>query len=320
MRKEFAGAAPRTKLTAQLGIGVGAGGTFTVEDGAGYPTGVYPFVISISRGLPEEEKILCSSRAGSTFTILQRAYDGTVAQTHVANSPVQHVLDADTVTVVNEHAEETGVRYTDESLSNVLRRIHIVAGNTPTPTGLRTGDLVIRAASAPAGQVSDMYAVAGPLADRPAPQTFGRIYVANDTFNGLGEELVYLDTSSSWNPLNLTSPVVASSGLSTAPSLTLTDQYSQSVLVEVHYTLTAVSINAAQRIVTHTLNKNGSPVANGTRNVWTFTHAGTNTESLRVSDTWLLTDIGAGSQSLSVTVGDGSVSATSEWTMVARFI
>lgn len=104
MRKEFAGAAPKTELAANLPNTTTTGGTFSVVDGAGYPTGVNPFVVVIARGAPSEEKILCSARSANTLTVQARGYDGTTAQTHSAGVSVHHGLDSVTIDDVNAHA------------------------------------------------------------------------------------------------------------------------------------------------------------------------------------------------------------------------
>lgn len=68
----------------------------TAVDASTFPDGSSgnPFVIIVDRGTPLEEKILCSSRSGNTFTILQRGYDGTPVENHSNGSKIDHVLDA----------------------------------------------------------------------------------------------------------------------------------------------------------------------------------------------------------------------------------
>lgn len=110
MRKEFVGAAPTLALSAELSSGSGQGATFSASGGySNYPTGSnYPFVVVIGRGTQNQEKILCSSRNGNTFTIQQRGYDGTASTTHELGASVDHVLDSQTVSEANEHVHTDG--------------------------------------------------------------------------------------------------------------------------------------------------------------------------------------------------------------------
>lgn len=115
-RKEFVGAAPRTLLTTTFSPSVPAnGGTFTVVSGTGYPTGVHPggFVVTLDLGTAYEEKVLCSSRTGNTFTIMAsvgRGWDGTTAKDHgggTSAGTVDHTLDADTFSDLMGHVYDT---------------------------------------------------------------------------------------------------------------------------------------------------------------------------------------------------------------------
>lgn len=114
-RKEWAGAAPLTTLTGSMTAGSpAAGGTFSVASGTSYPTGLYSggFVVIVDRGTSSEEKILCSARSGTTFTVATsgRGWDGTTAVAHaggVTTGNVEHVLDADTLTDMSAHIYDT---------------------------------------------------------------------------------------------------------------------------------------------------------------------------------------------------------------------
>lgn len=101
IRKDYAGAAAATSLTASVN---NSATSLTVADGSTYPTGPTPFVIVVDRGLATEEKMLVGSRSGSTFTITERAYDGTTAQSHSSGAIVEHCLDAYTVYQANRLA------------------------------------------------------------------------------------------------------------------------------------------------------------------------------------------------------------------------
>lgn len=102
-RKEFKGnAAPTT-----LSVTIDADDTnIAVADATNWPTGGANgrFVICIGRATPLEEKILCSSRTGTSITSVARGHDGTTAQSHTSGAAVEHVLDAETIDQVNRLA------------------------------------------------------------------------------------------------------------------------------------------------------------------------------------------------------------------------
>ena len=99
--KDFAGAAAATALTSAINS---TAASFAVGDGSTYPTGPTPFVIVVDRGLSTEEKMLVGSRATNTFTITERGYDGTTAQSHASGAIVEHCLDAHTIYQANRLA------------------------------------------------------------------------------------------------------------------------------------------------------------------------------------------------------------------------
>lgn len=118
MLKEFAGGAKQTRLTGSL---TSSATSFTVDDATGYPTGATaPFVVCLDIGLSSEEKVLCASRTGNTFTVTTRGYDGTTAQAHTATSTVDHVLDAVTVAEANTFANSGGTVTTASAASKGL--------------------------------------------------------------------------------------------------------------------------------------------------------------------------------------------------------
>lgn len=90
-RRDFAGAAPATTLSSDI---TASSTTISVADGTGYPTGSGGnFFIVVDRGLSTEEKILCSSRSGNTFTVVAttgRGADETSASAHSSGAAVEH--------------------------------------------------------------------------------------------------------------------------------------------------------------------------------------------------------------------------------------
>jgi microcystin-dependent protein len=105
--KEYAGAAPQTRLASPITIGGTTSFSVVLGGGSGYPTGTTaPFVVVIDRGTALEEKILVDSRTNETFSGLTRGYDGTTAQAHSAQAIVEHVWDAASATEANLHTND----------------------------------------------------------------------------------------------------------------------------------------------------------------------------------------------------------------------
>lgn len=82
-------------------------------DASTFPDGVSgaPFVIVLNRGTPLEEKVLCSSRSGNNFSILQRGYDGTTASNHANGTKIDHVLDATAMQDMNTVTYDNEIMY-----------------------------------------------------------------------------------------------------------------------------------------------------------------------------------------------------------------
>jgi len=113
MRLEHAGAALPSTLTVDLG-GTVADLTVTAADLTGWPTGaVGPFYGVINRTKINEEKILFASRTGNVLTVytdgltVGRAADGTVIQSHLTNSIIEHVWTSTEADSANAHQQAT---------------------------------------------------------------------------------------------------------------------------------------------------------------------------------------------------------------------
>ena len=109
MRRSYSGGAKPAYLTVALG---GTTGDLTIEcdDLTNWPTGSPgPFYIVVNRNQPTEEKILCSSRSGSTITVYNtglstgRGSDGTTISSHSIGSEVEHVFTATDADEANLH-------------------------------------------------------------------------------------------------------------------------------------------------------------------------------------------------------------------------
>lgn len=142
-RYEHTGDAPATGLSAGIGT---ADTSFTVLSGTGYPTGaVGKFVVCLDAGTSSEEKILCLSRSGATFTVATsgRGYDGTTASSHNSGTVnVTHVLTAAEIDDTSDHIYNT-TRFDHDS--QYLRRdgttaLTGVASVAATPGTSAVGD------------------------------------------------------------------------------------------------------------------------------------------------------------------------------------
>ena len=80
-RREYQGAAAPTTITSNI---TNSSTSLTLTATTGWPTGVFSLVID--PGLAGEEKMLATSRSGSTVTITTRGYDGTTATSHLAGA------------------------------------------------------------------------------------------------------------------------------------------------------------------------------------------------------------------------------------------
>lgn len=104
IEQSVAGAAALTSSATAFSASVpGTGQTFTVASDAGYPSSG-AFTVQLDRGLASEEKILVSSRSGTTFTVGTRGYDGTTAQSHT-NPTVNLILPATVVNALIDHVD-----------------------------------------------------------------------------------------------------------------------------------------------------------------------------------------------------------------------
>jgi hypothetical protein len=113
MRRQYAGGAKPTTLTANLG-GSTSDLSITGTDFSNYPDGsVGPFYVVIDRGQVSEEKILCASRSGNVITVYNtgltngRGNDGTSVVAHSAGSTIEHVFTATDADESNSHVNNS---------------------------------------------------------------------------------------------------------------------------------------------------------------------------------------------------------------------
>lgn len=148
----------------------GAGGTFTVTDATGYPASG-KFVVKLNRGLSDEEKILVDSRSGTTFTVGQRGYDGTSAQSH-SNPSVELTFDATALQQLVDHVDDNEADPHSTKLLNNAR--HDVSARHTFGAALGTPSappavVVNQAASAGSGgdPAREDHVHAGPVSGTP---------------------------------------------------------------------------------------------------------------------------------------------------------
>ena len=107
-RREYQGAATPTTITSSI---TNTATSLIITASTGWPTGVFSAVID--PGLAGEEKILCTSRTGTTVNITTRGYDGTTAAAHNAGAtiyPVPTAVDFDEANAhINSTAGTTGI-------------------------------------------------------------------------------------------------------------------------------------------------------------------------------------------------------------------
>lgn len=118
MRRQYAGAAFASVLVTELAASAAAL-TIECDDLTNWPDGlVGPFVVAADRGLPTEEKILCSSRTANTLTVYDdgitngRGWDGTSVQYHGINAVIEHVFSATDADEANLHVNSPALHVT----------------------------------------------------------------------------------------------------------------------------------------------------------------------------------------------------------------
>lgn len=185
MRRQYAGGA--APVTINSGT-VAAGDTSWTVTGSvtGWPDGsVGPFSAVINRGKPDEEKVLCTSRTGSTFTITTRGYDGTTAQQHANGATVELCgtsIDLDEANAhvnasTNVHGLAGGAAVVGDTSTQTLSN-KTLSSPTVTGTGTVSGSLAVTGGvrASGAGEIASA-PLAGP---RVSLNTNGLQFITND--------------------------------------------------------------------------------------------------------------------------------------------
>jgi hypothetical protein len=146
-RREYKGAATPTTLVSGI---TNTATTLTITDATNWPTGSHSLVID--PGVAGEEKILATSRSGTTVTLTTRGYDNTTAASHIAGAtiyPVPTAIDFDEANaLVSGITAGTGISMPGSTSGTVTFKAPAVAGTstvtlpgaTDTLVGLATTD------------------------------------------------------------------------------------------------------------------------------------------------------------------------------------
>jgi hypothetical protein len=127
--------------------------TFLVNDGTGYPDGAAgPFVVTLSGGTAGEEKVLCATRTGTSFTVAAggRGFDDTTASAHPNQALVQHTFSATDAREANAHVNATtGDPHPQYLLPSEgdAAYVRTTGGDTITASGAGVTPLVVKGAS-----------------------------------------------------------------------------------------------------------------------------------------------------------------------------
>jgi hypothetical protein len=107
-RHSYAGGANAIALTAPIDAVSNTGPCTAIANWPDFTVG--PFIVTINRGQPNEEKCLVAEYATNLLTFAQRGYDGTTAVAHSAGEPIEHTIGAWDVDTANQHDNaQTGV-------------------------------------------------------------------------------------------------------------------------------------------------------------------------------------------------------------------
>lgn len=94
IRKDFKGGAPARTLASGI---TNVATSLTLSSGTGWPTGTpAKFVAVIERGTANEEKVLITTRSGTSCTGVLRGYDGTSAVAHSSGATISPRLSCST--------------------------------------------------------------------------------------------------------------------------------------------------------------------------------------------------------------------------------
>lgn len=113
--QKYPGAAVPTSIVG----GISAIATSAVlAETTGWPDGSDgDFVVVIDPDQPTQEKMLCSSRSGTTLNISQRGYDGTAAASHDVNAVIRPSMDAASLQRHEDHIFDPSAAHAATAIS-----------------------------------------------------------------------------------------------------------------------------------------------------------------------------------------------------------
>lgn len=178
-RRSYSGNAPATTLNGGINASTLS---IVVTSATGYPAGGAsgPFFIVIDRGLTSEEKVLCDSVSGATFTVnaAGRGADGTTGASHVSGAIVEHCItktDADEANAhVNDATTDAHTQYIKTDGTRAFSAVTAIANSTPTNSAIGdaaaigTGNVLARSTHVHGREgpqwISHTFSVAGDVA------------------------------------------------------------------------------------------------------------------------------------------------------------
>ena len=172
IRKEFLGGAPARTLASSI---TNVATSLTLSSGTSWPTGTpAKFVAVIDRGTANEEKVLITTRSGTSCTGVLRGYDGTSAVAHSSGATIEHCLDAYTLEQLSAMANAPTSQYdlvmrgsTGASWSRIgvgsNGQALVVSGGVPGFGQLQTAGIADSAITS--AKIADGTIVTGDIAD-----------------------------------------------------------------------------------------------------------------------------------------------------------
>lgn len=144
-----------------------AAGILEVSSTAGFPDA--PFTMALERGTVNEEVVLCTAKAATTFTVL-RGWDGTTAKGHSIGAAVEHTTAAidyvEANTHVNDAINDVHPQYILKTAYTAKGRILVGTGaGVTTPLAVGANDRVLIADSATSSGVKWAQIPSAALAD-----------------------------------------------------------------------------------------------------------------------------------------------------------
>jgi microcystin-dependent protein len=157
--KDYSGSALATTINGAIN---GSVLSIIVTLATSWPDGsAGPYVATIDRGLPTEEKILVASRSGTTLTLTQRGYDGTAAVAHTTLAPIEHTWDAYSARQANQLASAMSTQGDMATRGAGLSFTRIPLGSTGLP--------LVAGASVPGYSTLGIVAMAAAVLNRLVP-------------------------------------------------------------------------------------------------------------------------------------------------------